>query len=81
MFECKTYLSCDICGYSYSSTGRTKDRAANRDSFRRSLKENGWKTIYGKYDVCKDCVEHYGIKECRRIFKREEVKRNETNNK
>ena len=35
------------------------------------VKDIGWKVIYGKYHICKDCIEHYGMKYLRVKFKEE----------
>ena len=32
-------------------------------------KNDGWSTYYCRYDVCKNCRQHYGEKEIRRMMK------------
>lgn len=69
MFNCETSFYCDICG---KGTGIKSDKMPNCPShlrYQHLYKERGWKVVYGKYDVCKDCILHYGIKEIRRILK------------
>lgn len=69
MFNCKTTFSCDLCGRSHSTESNRMADCASKDFFRIMLRKAGWKTIYGCYDVCGRCVEHYGMKEVRKMLK------------
>ena len=69
MFYCETNLSCDICGIGRVSSARRIHDCASKALFRLRLKEEGWKVVFGNYDVCKRCLQHYGMKEIRRILR------------
>lgn len=68
MFKCKTEFSCDICGCTHSTTKGKMTDCTSKQWFRTLLHQKGWKTIYGSYDVCRKCVEHYGIKHIRKML-------------
>lgn len=34
--------------------------------------KEGWKTVYGKYDICPNCVKRYGMKYIRNKFRERE---------
>lgn len=72
MFKCETNITCDVCGIGYRSTGKRMSDCISRDNWRYYKAKEGWKVIYGKYDVCRKCIERYGIKEIRRNFKQKE---------
>lgn len=69
MFSCTTKFSCDICGTTFVSTGNRMCDCISKDWFRIRQKRDGWKTVYGKYDVCAACIKHYGMKYIRNRFK------------
>lgn len=68
MFNCRTEFSCDICGHMYSSENHKMTHCISKEWYRHMLHEKGWKTIYGAYDVCRECVEHYGLKHVRKML-------------
>lgn len=72
MFVCTTELICDFCGKYYSSTGNKMADCISKQRFRDCQHKKGWKTIYSKYDVCPDCVRHYGMKYIRKASKERE---------
>ena len=72
MFSCTTEFSCDICGTTFVSTGNRMCDCISKDWFRIRHKRDGWKTVYGKYDVCAACIKHYGMKYIRNRFKENE---------
>lgn len=78
MFNCRTELSCDFCGKTYSSEGSRMSDCTSKLWFRKILCEKGWKTMFGAYDVCPDCVAHYGLKHIRKMLI-EEAKRSNNN--
>lgn len=69
MFVCTTELICDICGDYFISKGEKMADCISKQRFRDYQHKKGWKTVYGKYDVCPDCVRHYGMKYIRKVFK------------
>lgn len=69
MFLCTTELRCDNCGTGYSSEGARMSCCTSKAWFEIIVKDIGWKVIYGKYHICKDCIEHYGMKYLRAKFK------------
>ena len=76
MFQCETRLSCDVCGKTYRSFGRRMADCVCKKRFRIYQKREGWITVYAKYDICEGCLQHYGIKEVRRMI-REKNEKNE----
>lgn len=68
-FMCTTELMCDQCTHTFTTSGERMSDCASKLHFEISLKRKGWKVLYGKYHVCKDCIEHYGIKYLRAKFK------------
>ena len=72
MFLCETSIHCDICGREYNSVGKRMSDCICKARFRSYQKKAGWITIYGKYDVCKNCLLHYGKKEIYRMMKERE---------
>lgn len=69
MFYCETHFYCDICGKGFKTSGKRMADCSSKAQFRFIQKKEGWRTVYGKYDVCKDCMQHYGTKEIRRMLK------------
>lgn len=69
MFSCTTEFYCDICGRGFRSQGNRMSDCTSKDWFRVLHRKDGWKTVYGKYDVCSDCVKRYGMKYIRNKFK------------
>ena len=80
MFYCKTQLSCDICGKGSATGGSRMSDCASKQFFRLLKKREGWSVYYGRYDVCKDCREHYGSKEIRRMIKEKHEQKEEFEN-
>lgn len=78
MFKCCTELSCDICGCTHRSENSKMTNCTSKGWYRYLLHQKGWKTIYGSYDVCQKCVEHYGIKYIRKMLI-QKAKRSEQN--
>lgn len=72
MFRCTTRFNCDICGTGYISTCERMSDCIGKERFRYIYRSKGWKTVYGKYDICPDCVKHYGMKYIRNKFKERE---------
>lgn len=72
MFSCTTEISCDMCGAGYISQGNRMSDCISRDCFRYFRKKDGWKVVYGKYDICDKCIQHYGMKYIRSKFKERE---------
>ena len=68
MFKCETRLICDNCGRSRLSEGERMSDCCSKLWHRRISKKDGWKTLYGEYDVCPICVKRYGIKYLRMFF-------------
>ena len=52
MFSCTTRFNCDICGTGYISTCERMSDCISKDRFRYMHRSKGWKTVYGKYDIC-----------------------------
>lgn len=74
MFSCTTKFSCDICGTGYFSQRSRMTDCMSRDRFREVHKKEGWRVVYGKWDVCSKCVQHYGIRYIRKMLKEREQK-------
>ena len=74
MFKCTTEFACDICGTKIRSSGTRMTDCSSKHWFRYVFGEKGWKTIYGKYDVCPECVQRCGMKYIRKILKERETK-------
>lgn len=72
MFHCTTKLNCDICRQGFETYGTRMSDCISKQRFRNLQRKNGWKTIYGKYDICPDCLKHYGIKLIRNKIKERE---------
>ena len=72
MFTCTTIFSCDICGTRYESHKSRITDCTNKAYFRRFTKDKGWKTISGKWDVCPNCIQRYGMKYLRNSLKERE---------
>ncbi len=72
MFRCKTTISCDICGDTFLTKGNRMSDCMSKMTFERSMKRDGWRVIYGKYHICKNCFEHYGKKYIYSLFKERE---------
>lgn len=58
MFEYSTTLKCDQCGTDCMS----------REDLESMVAEEGWIKLYGRYNICDGCVEHYGEKYLREKF-------------
>lgn len=58
-FSCRTALSCDNCGAEIATAGERMPDCASRQWLELSAKGNGWIKILGKYNICKECAEHY----------------------
>lgn len=71
MFNCSTEFTCDMCGTSLHSHGKRMSECMNKAWFRKLYRERGWRTVYSKYDICPDCVKHYGMKYIRKKIKEE----------
>lgn len=70
MFYCKTVFCCDICGDGRVTQGARMSDCASKDFNRYMRKKEGWKVFYGKYDVCKKCIDHYGLREVRTMMRK-----------
>ena len=62
MFEYSTTLKCDQCGYGCSSDGFRIADCMSREDLESMVAEEGWINLYGRYNICDGCVEHYGEK-------------------
>lgn len=62
MFEYSTTLKCDQCGYGCSSDGFRITDCMSREDLESMVAEEGWIKLYGRYNICDRCVEHYGEK-------------------
>ena len=68
MFNCTVVFSCDICGYGIKYFARRKTDTPSHAWARYVFKEKGWRVVYGKYDVCDECISYYGLKKIRNIL-------------
>lgn len=68
MFEYSTTLKCDQCGYGCSSDGFRIANCMSREDLESMVAEEGWIKLYGRYNICDGCVEHYGEKYLREKF-------------
>ena len=80
MFECETTIKCDNCGQGYSSYGERMSDCMSRQRFEMRLKNEGWIKIRKRYNICGECLLHYGKKYLHEKF-REEVAKNDNNEK
>lgn len=72
MFSCTIEFICDICGKGFKSHGERISDCISKCRFRKKLREDGWRTVFGKYDVCYDCITNFGIKSIRNKIKESE---------
>ena len=68
-FKCTTKLICDQCDCAVVTTGERMSDCSSKLLFEYALKQRGWKVLFGKFHVCKECIEHYGLKYLRAKFK------------
>lgn len=69
MFKCTTVISCDKCSKGYTSSGIRMTDCTSKAWYEKLIKEKGWKVLYKKYHICRECLEHYGEKHLRKEFK------------
>lgn len=72
MFSCTTEFICDVCGTGFRSQSNRMSECMSKAWFRMLYGKEGWKTVYGKYDICPNCVKHYGMKYIRNKFRERE---------
>lgn len=65
MFSCSTEIACDMCDTSLHSHGKRMSDCMSKYWFRKFCRREGWRTVYGKYDICPGCIKHYGMKHIR----------------
>ena len=68
MFSCETKFSCDFCGITYTSKASNMTDCFSKDAWRTVKRKQGWKIVYGNYDICQNCVAYYGLKDIREIL-------------
>lgn len=62
MFEVEVTVKCDNCGFGQPSYGESIKDCLSRRALEKMLENEGWIKIRKKYNICGECLSHYGKK-------------------
>ncbi len=71
MYICEVSFICDNCCNGSTWKSDKKQNTPAKLDCEVYKRKQGWKKIYGKYHICKDCIEKYGLKYFRNLYKNE----------